>query len=113
MSLEIAVKIRLVGEIEVAHKLLKIFVRIHQRYLQFNYSMVVYNLLCILSACPLTYRVELAGGYLQTVGIKLHRAVLTEFFSKQYAELIEHFVFALGYMFFCSEVCLFIYVLYV
>ena len=77
MPFEIAVQIRLVGEIKVVHKFLKTFVRVHKCHLQFNYCVVVYNLLGILSTCPLAYRVELACGYFEA-NMSLGVALLVE-----------------------------------
>ena len=59
--------------------------------------MVVDNLLCILSACPLAYGIEVACGDSQHVGIVLHRTLFAESLCQQGAEIVENLVLALRY----------------
>ena len=113
MALEVAVEVALVGEAELAHKLLEALVGVHERHLQFNDCVVVNYLLGILSACALAYGVQVACRDLQCIGVVLHRALLAELLCQQCAELIENLVLALAYVFLCLVVLLLVYVLYV
>ena len=113
MALEIAVQVALVGEMEFVDEFLKALVGIYKIDFQFNYCKVVDNLLCILAARPLAYRVEMSGGDSHLVSVELHRPVLSEVVGEQHPELIEQLVFVLTDMLLCQcAVCL-AYVLYV
>ena len=72
MTLEVAVKVTLVGETELAYKFLKALVGVHERYLEFYDCVVVDYLLCVLSARALAYGIEVAGRNLEHVGIVLY-----------------------------------------
>ena len=96
MSLEVAVQVTLVGEVEFVYKFLETLVGVYETHLEFNDCEVVDYLLCILSAGALAYCVQVACGDTHLVGIELHRPVLAEVVGEQHPELMEQFVLVLN-----------------
>ena len=98
MTFKITVQIALVRKSEFIDQLLKALMGIHQCHLQFNDCIVVYYLLCVLTACTLAYGIQMTGRDLQPVGIELHRTVLPEILCKQYTEFVEHLLLLIAHM---------------
>ena len=100
VSLEIAVKIALVGEVEIIDQLLETLVCVHKCNLQLNYRVVVNYLLGVLPAGTLAHRVKVACGDSHLVGIELYRPLGAEIVGEQHSELIEKFILVLAYVLF-------------
>ena len=101
MAFEVAVQVTLVREVEFVYQVLETLVCVYEAHFQLNDCKVVYDFLCVLSACTLAYRVEVACGDSHFVGIELHRSVFAEMVGKQHSELIEQFVLVLANMLLC------------
>jgi hypothetical protein len=111
VTLEVAVQVTLVGEMEFVHQVLKAFVCVYEVYLQLNDGEVVYNLFGVLSACALADGIKVPCGYSHFISVILHRPVFAEVVGEQYSEFVEQFVFAFAYVLFCQHTVRLAYVL--
>ena len=105
MAFEISVKVRLVGEVVLAHKLLEGLVCVHKRHLKLYNRVAVDEGLCILSRCTLAHGIKMAGRDIQFLGVELHRALFSEVSGDEVAELQES-------LFLVLESLVFLYLLY-
>ena len=113
MSFEVSVKVALVGEVEFADKLLEILVGVHERNLQLDDCVVIYDFFSVLAARTLADGIQVTGRDVEVVGIVLHRTLFAEFLVQQCSEFVELFILAFAYVLLACGLVLLVYMLYV